>query len=288
MVVADIILIVFALLATGVAALVDLKTREVPDWVSYGLIISAIGVRAMHTVVARDPHYIGYAFVGLFSMYLFGMVMFKTKQWGGGDAKLIMGLGIVFATKPYFIEPSQIPFLLILLINILLVGAIYGLFYGAFLAVKNGKKFTKGMQQILRQKKVLRTRTIAISIAIPLLIMAFIIKTSMFRLSLIALAALIILYPYLWIFIKTVEKVCLYKTVPPSKLTEGDWVEQDITINKKVIYKQKNTGIEREDIQKLIKAKIKKVLVKDGIPFTPTFLLGMLLSLWHGGIALLL
>ena len=49
-------------------------------------------------------------------------------------------------------------------------------------------------------------------------------------------------------------------------------------MNKRVIYKVKNTGIEKEDIQKLIKAKIKEVLVKEGIPFIPPFFIGTILT----------
>ena len=82
------------------------------------------------------------------------------------------------------------------------------------------------------------------------------------------------LYPYLWVYVKAVEKACLYKYVKPRQLTEGDWVEEDILISNRVIYKAKNTGIEKEDIQKLVKARVKKVLIKEGIPFLPPFFLG--------------
>ncbi len=286
--VADGVLISVALIATIIAGWNDLKTREVPDWISYGLIITAFTIRLMESLLSGVWSYFYYAIFGFLAMYVFGMIMFRTRQWGGGDAKLIMGLGVIFATRPYFVPESHMPFLIILVINILLVGAVYGIIFGIWLAWKNRVKFKKVISKLLRQKAILQLRIITLFVAIPLFIISFFFQTMMLRLSSMIVALLLLIYPYLWTFIKAVENACLLKQLSPSKLTEGDWVEGNVVVKNKVIYKPKNIGIESADIKKLIKAKVKSVLVKDGIPFTPTFLLGILLSLWNGGIILLL
>ncbi len=287
-IVADTILLVLAFIAVGIAVKTDLKTREVPDWISYGLVASAAVIRLMYAVLTTTWSYVYYAVIGFLAMYLLGMLMFKTRQWGGGDAKLIMGLGIVFATGPFFVKESYLPFLFVFVVNTLLLGALYGIIYSVVLAYKNRKKFVLALRKRMRAKNVQKIKWLA-WIATMVLVLTTIMTEDVFaKLSIMTAAMLILLYPYLWIFMKSIEDACLYRKISAAQLTEGDWVDQDIIINKKMLYKKKNTGIEKEDIKKLIKAKVKNILVKDGIPFTPTFLLSMLISLWNGGIASLI
>ena len=78
----------------------------------------------------------------------------------------------------------------------------------------------------------------------------------------------------------------MYKYVIPKKLTEGDWVVKDIKIKGKLIYSSKSLGIEKNQIAQLIKSKIKKVLIKEGLPFVPSFLIGTLITLLFGNILL--
>lgn len=284
MIIADMMLLILALAATIAAAIADLKTREVPDWISYGLMISAGTVRLMAALMAKTGSYFWYGILGFSAMYLFGEVMFRTKQWGGGDAKLLMGLGIVFATHPFFIAASYVPFLVLFLVNCLLIGAVYGILYSIGLAWKERKKFVQCVKKEMSTTKIKQTRAVMVGIAIMLFFISIAIEDTLTKMTMLTITLLCILYAYFWVFIKSVENACLYRTVAPKQLTEGDWVEEDIKVKNKIIYKKKNIGIERADIEKLIRAKVKKVLVKDGIPFTPTFFFGIVLSLTHGGV----
>ena len=102
------------------------------------------------------------------------------------------------------------------------------------------------------------------------------------------IALLLLVYPYLTIFIKSVEKCCFYKRVSASKLVPGDWVEENIYEKNKLVYKKKLLGIEEGDIKRLIKAKVKNVLVKEGIPFIPPFFIGVLITIISGKIMFIL
>ncbi|MGA1822654.1 MAG: hypothetical protein ACMUIG_09005, partial [Thermoplasmatota archaeon] len=91
---------------------------------------------------------------------------------------------------------------------------------------------------------------------------------------------------YLFIFIKNVEKVAMFVDVAPEKLTEGDWIAKDYFDGKKKICGPKDLGIEKKQIKKLIamkkKGKIKKVKIKLGIPFVPSFLIAYVITLALG------
>ena len=87
---------------------------------------------------------------------------------------------------------------------------------------------------------------------------------------------------YVWIFVKSIEKSSMYKLVEPNKLTEGDWIVKDVYINKQYITGPKDLGIEKKQIKLLIEAykrkKIGKVLIKEGIPFVPSFLIAFIIT----------
>ena len=93
---------------------------------------------------------------------------------------------------------------------------------------------------------------------------------------------------YLWLGVKAVENSCMLKYVSPEKLTEGDWIAKDIKIGGKYIAGPKDLGIEKKQIKKLMelykKRKVKKVLIKEGIPFVPSFLIAFILTIIFGNL----
>ena len=169
--------------------------------------------------------------------------------------------------------------------NILIMGALYGILYGIILAMKNKEKFVEKAHKINKERKVVVMKAVALIFAVMSVLMTTYMDVE-FKVKLMmgTLAVLLLMYPYLTILIKAVEKSCLMKFISVNKLTPGDWVEQDVYKNKKMIYKRKPLGIEHEDIVKLMKAKIGKVLVKEGIPFIPPFFIGTLVSVLTGKI----
>ena len=79
---------------------------------------------------------------------------------------------------------------------------------------------------------------------------------------------------YLYIYAKAVDAVCMVREVSVNKLTEGDWLYEDVFINGKKI-KATWDGLLTEDIVLLKKCK-KTVLVRYGIQFAPVFLISFL------------
>ena len=93
--------------------------------------------------------------------------MFYTGQWGGGDSKLLMGLGIVFASYPsilqrYFSPDLSIPFPLTLLLNIFVLGAVYGLVWSFVLAVKDAAKFSTHFARLKKEHALLLKVSLAV------------------------------------------------------------------------------------------------------------------------------
>src|SRR3989344_5211348 len=140
----DLILALVVILILFISSLIDIKTREVPDELSIGLIAVAVLFKLLYALSAKDWSIILSSLIG-FSVFLgISLVMYYSRQWGGGDAKLFMAIGIAlpyFPEKLSFLNPNiSANFLLIIFINTLLFGFVYGMGYITYLYYKNKLK----------------------------------------------------------------------------------------------------------------------------------------------------
>lgn len=280
--VVDFILVAVAIIWLVAASISDIKTKEVPDWLSYSLIIIAFTLIFLKSYYLLQYSLILYSLVGFLIFFLLSYLMYRTKQWGGGDAKLLMGMGALFATYPgsllnYFNPKLNLPFLLILLFNLLIIGALYGLIYGLTLAIKSKKKFSGEIKKYKIKKAFL---------FLPIILLAISLMTNLIevRFLLLSLALFTLILPYLIIFTKIIEKVAMIKSIKVEDLTEGDWIIKNIYYKKRLLYNKKSPGVTKNQIRLMKKYKIKKVIIKEGIPFTPTFLIALIVSLIFGNL----
>src|SRR3989344_8670481 len=151
----DYFLISIALIYLILATIFDIKIKEVPDWLSFSLIAIALFTNFLYSVVFNEWDYIIFSLIGLVIALIFGSLMYYSRQWGGGDTKLLIGLCALIPMYPktllnYFNPSLNLPFLAILLLNILITGGIYGLLFSAGLAIKNHKKFSKEFDLLIK------------------------------------------------------------------------------------------------------------------------------------------
>lgn len=209
--------------------------------------------------------------------------MFYAGQWGGGDSKILMGIGAMLGIDLSAISQQ---FLFGFFINALFAGAVYGLLWSIFLVFKNKEKFWREFTKILSEKNIVKWKKIILALMVLLMILLFFIKLYYFKILVLSLAFLILTTFYLCIFVKAIEKSAMYKLVEPSKLTEGDWIVNDVFVDKRYVCGPKDLGIDKKQIRKLIEfyrqGKIKKILIKEGIPFVPSFFIAFLITLIFG------
>ncbi len=282
------IAIIVALFALIVASITDLRNREVPDYVSYGLIFVAFAISIINAIIEWNYIYLVQSVMGFIIGLIVAYSMFYMGQWGGGDSKLIMGLGAIlgFNILPLFnvfIFGEINLWLLILIANIVFFGAAYGLAWSIFLAIKHRKLFTKSLMLWLKKREIIITRRVMMVSVLLLIILVFTLMPEEFRLLLLAFIALFYVIFYMWLFVKVIEESCMVKDVAVGKLTEGDWIYKDVYIGKKFITGPKDLGVSREQIALLKKyasrGKIKTVTIKEGIPFIPAFLIAFIATM---------
>jgi len=258
---------------------VDIKKREVPDWLSYSLIAFGLGTRLIYSLIFKDFSIIIGGVLFFLIAFLFSIFMYYTKQWGGGDSKLIMGLGAVIGSFKTEILGFNIPIFVLFVFSIFFFGSIYSLIYSIILAFNNRKEFVKEWKKIKYYYFL-----IIILLGLCVSILSLFMLQNIYRIFVFGVGLFLIILFYLFSFIKTVENCCMYKIRDVGKLVEGDWLAKDVVVNKKILCSSKSLGLTKKDINNLKKLKVKRVLLKEGIPFVPSFLIAFIFTVVYSWI----
>jgi len=276
----EILLSIYAILALLLATITDLKKREILDSISFTLLaISSITV-IIYSIILKDFNILLTTLKVFFPLLFLSLLLYFTRQWGGGDTKLLIALSIPLAfplIKFDLTLSSPIDFVT----NLAIVGALYGTFFAIIKTIRYPKEFIKNAKELTKEKKP--TILISILISLLLFILGYLLKSQLTTALLYASAIFILITPMLFIIFKSVEKFSMIKTIPVNKLTPGDWI---IDKNIKSKFKISELGIEPEQILKLKKSKTKSILIKEGLPFAPTFLLAYLITILNGNLVL--
>ncbi|MCC7574118.1 A24 family peptidase [Candidatus Woesearchaeota archaeon] len=260
----------------------DLKKREVPDTLNFSLIALGLIISIALSIHNQTITYLLNAVTGLITGYAIGALFYYTGQWGGGDAKLIIGIGTIMGINPLLITKT-IPLFLVFIITSLLVGAIYGLTWMIVLTIKNYESFKKEYCTITKNNKNKNKITkIILIITTTLIIIGLILKinTQLITMSYI-LILLITMMLYSKNILKAIEKTALIKKTNINQVTEGDWTPQEFKFKQKTI-KPSKTGLTTQEIQYLKQKGIKNIIIKQGIPFVPSFLIAYIIILILG------
>jgi len=243
-----------------IASYTDLKKREVPDWISYGLIFSALGVRLLYSINYGWEILIT-GFLGLITCIILAYLFYLTNQWGGGDSKILMGMGAVIGLD-YDLQ------LIFFFLGLLIVGAAFGLIWCLILAIKKRIAFIKEFKEIITKTKKWQIISIVSS-------GVFLILTLIYYQLLWLLIPFPIGMYYLLVFAKATEKSCFTKKVEVKNLVEGDWLAEDIIISPQKTISAKQS-LNKQDLRQIWQLNSEKnispILIKEGIPFIPAFL----------------
>lgn len=273
---------ILALVGILIGTATDIHHREVPDWVNYTMILAGLGLASAASIHEASSNPLLASGAGLAIGYLVGALMYYTGQWGGGDAKMLMGLGALLgAPISFFTGDTSAPLLIYFLITVVFAGAAYGMTWMTVLFVTQRKTVLPALKKKLREPTMLKTRKVAIT-ALLLLVITTLVWTNIYMIAALTIAAISYLTLYASLAAKTIEETCFVKDQPVNKLVVGDWVVEAVKHNKKVLVPASNTGLTPQQLEALKKSPIKKVRIKEGIPFVPSFLIAYVAAYyWH-------
>lgn len=264
-----IFLLVLALIWIIFATFQDLRKREIANWLNFSLIIFALGFRFFYSLFSLDNFSFFYqGILGLGIFFLLGNILYYGRMFAGGDAKLMMALGVVLPFSNDFLINIRI--FVLFFLAFVFIGGIYGLTLSFILMFKNFDKFKKEFKKQFNKNK----KKINMIFFLALVFLA----VGIFNDLLFLLGTFIFLTPYLYLATKSIDEAVMIRKTKPEDLAEGDWLYRNVKVGKKTI-KSSWEGLSEKDI-KLLKKKKKNVLIRQGIPFAPVFLFSFLVIVY--------
>ncbi len=261
------LIIIAGLLA---ASYCDIRTREVPDWLNFSLIFAGFGLRAIQSLAEADWHPLLTGIIGFLPFLALSLILYYTRQWGGGDSKLLMAVGVLIGYD--YALPLVKNQMFWFLICLLLAGAVYGLLFIFYFVIRDRRKVLTKAEELFRQGKNWQLIFLLLEIVFLVFSLAayfYLAKNIVF----FSLLFLPLLFYVLFLLTKAVEEVSFIKEVKPEQLTEGDWLAEEISG-----HKFSRLGLEKEEIKKLQSMGLHLIKIKTGIPFVPSFFLAYLLA----------
>lgn len=264
----ELFLVVLALLWLTVAAIFDFKTKthEIPDWLSFSLIAFALAYRTFVSIFTSDWSFLISGFAGFAGFWILGNMMYRI-GFGGADTKILMAMGAVIPFS--FSYAENIKIMAIFFFMLLLIGAIYSLVYSVGVVLFNFGKFKHRFKA-----RSIEHRTLILGL-LALAIVPFIL--TFFNIIFLPLALLMLIFPILFVYAKAVEDLMI-KKLSSKELTLGDWLAEKVKVGGHVI-EPKSTGLNEHELR-ILRKYHKAILIKDGIPFTISFLLAFIAFIW--------
>lgn len=285
----QIILLLLTLLACIYAIYTDFRYRYIDTWMTNGLLIIGLVANLGLSIYLKDYKPFVYSSVGALAVHSISYLRYYFGELGGGDVRMFRAIAATLPLAPAILSPQlgSWPFSLTVFVNIILLGVAYHLIYLIYKAVAHAKEFSKEFISLSKKEKKWFFVGAGISV-IPFL--GFLFSKLVFVFLFLALIYYWI-FLLLYIFSKSVEKVMTF-TSAFSKVEEGDKPIADIFVDGKLIYKMRRIGLITEDLNILRalekQGKLQEVRFKDGVPYAPAFLLGILFSIVVGDIFIIL
>jgi Flp pilus assembly protein protease CpaA len=264
----ELLLVAIALVGSFASGIYDMKTSNVPDKVVILMMVSALVIHTITGFSIGDFSTLteSLLFGGLF--LAFGLLMYFTGQWGGGDGELLVAIGIVLPNLSFV--KTFFPFFAIsFFINTFFIGAAYSIAYSIILAYKN-PKISKKFFENLKERKIIIGLTISLSLSIIFLLI------SQFIFFAISILSFVLIFFHK--FSKTIED-SFYIRIPVRKLKVDDMLGEDIPSLK--LYKKYIKGLTKEQV-KVIKKRKRYVTIREGIRYGIVFPLTLVFTLLFG------
>jgi len=275
--------IAIALLFLILASIQDLKSGEIPDKISVGFTIAIMLLAASLAIHAKNITPLLNAITLGVGYFIAAYILYKLGQWGGGDVKMLLGLGCTLGlinSLGYSWNSPLVPYYLSYFLNMGFVALPYALLYMLILSCKKTEVYTEFRKKIFETKTLI---LLAISIALPL---AFYLTTSFP--FFIVFSAILPAFTLISVYLKTTEKMLLTKIIPVFELKEADALAEDLKYDgKKIALRRDIEGLSREQLLLVKKLAAERkipseIKIRWGVKFMPIITFAFLITLYSG------
>jgi Flp pilus assembly protein protease CpaA len=261
----ELILFSIAFIGSLAAGLWDLKTTEIPDEIP--TLMAVFGVFLW--ILSGNLQGLLFSLAFGTAFLVFGWLLYKAGQWGGGDAKLLSAVGFTLPIMNYASSNIINNFFAInFFFNVFFVGLFYMIVYSVALGSLNRGTFSMFGRNLVKEKITL-VSVVVLTVISLITFFAFPIFAvpSLF----LAFAALLILF---WKYSKIVESNIFKRKIPVSKLRVGDVL----------VDSRRWDGLTEEEVSTIKKSGKRFVVIKEGVRFGMVFPIAVLVTYFFGNI----
>jgi Flp pilus assembly protein protease CpaA len=251
----------FFLIGLIVASMQDLKRREVDNWLNLFLMIGGLVFLFYEAILSGDSSIAFQASFMVVVLFICMNLFYYGRVFAGGDAKLLFALTAFFVSSTFYLTLANLGVFLLLL---MFAGSVYGLSFSVFLYFKSYEAVNKKMKEVFVYKTV---RTL---LFLGIIISFFGFINWMF----LMIGVFMVAFSLLYVFAKGLELVSMTRWVSGEDLKEGDWLAEDVKVKGKVILATWD-GLTLKELKVL--SNQKRVKIKEGIPFVPSFLIAFII-----------
>ncbi len=279
----DYLVFSIALIGTALAGWQDFKTSGIED--KYAIFIGGSGI----LIYLANSIYTG-VWTGLYhsiavgiGFLAFGYIMYYANQWGEADVLILGALGFLIpASLSFFALQISFPYYALFFIaTVFIVGGAYSILYSAGIALQTKGFFGKFIHVLEQYSNILLKLLVCLFIFSVLSIRYaqdhfFLFIDIMLRQLLLLHLLVIIGYVFIC-FAKTIDRYSFRRQVNVSDLCEGDVLAENLSgadVSKKLKGKL-FAGLNSDDIKSICKIR-KKVWIKEGVRFAPTFFFSLI------------
>jgi len=279
------LVILTSLIFLSAASIVDLRTGEIPEKISLGYGAAILALAAVAAVSNREPAYFLEPLVLGFIYFCVGYLIYRLGQWGGGDVKVLGGVGLALGLLNRigfsWENTSFLPYTVTYFVDIAFVSMPYVLVYSFYLTAKKpavAPRFLKSLSNPL---------------IVVALLLSFLPSIVLSQAGLDETALVFVFVPAFFLvslYLKAVEYVALKKTINVSELRLWDVLAEDLTVDgKRIVGRGNINGIDEKQLEEIRRLAREgeigdKIGIRWGIRFAPILLFSFILSLRYGNL----
>ncbi|MFH1055898.1 MAG: prepilin peptidase [Candidatus Altiarchaeota archaeon] len=283
------LVIVVTLLMLLLASISDLKTGEIPEKFSMGLVAFILAVSAAHSVYSWDlSHILASVEFGAI-LFVMGYVVFYFGGWGGGDVKIIAGVGCLlgYLDSTGFTWPNSsfisfhMPPFVTYLIDMAFMSTPYVIVYTLVLGLGRPVVFSYFLSRLREPRNL-----VFVFVSVMPALLAFYLGFGV----LLYTYLLVPLFLLATIYMKAVEEIVLTKGIRISELKEWDILSEDLVVDGVRVAQRRNIeGITPEQLARIRELAASgripdAIRIRWGIKFAPILLISLPLTLYFGNV----
>lgn len=93
----------FSLAALAYASYTDFKSRTIPDWVSYGMLVAGLSLAAFESYSTQSLTPLFWSAALTIAVFILAYIFWRAGAWAGGDVKLFTGLAALNPFNPWVV-----------------------------------------------------------------------------------------------------------------------------------------------------------------------------------------